>query len=73
MKTLQDKLKLVPSPIREMIEEAIATTPTIKYRNIELYLDFWFHDNTVFIDPSFWSAVYLDLEYHAEQFNKKKK
>lgn len=70
MKTLQEKLKLVPSPIREMIKQA-----TYKRGKKPFYLwqSFDWNNNKVLNDQNFWSGVDDEIEYHAEQFNKKKK
>lgn len=71
MKTLKEKLNLVPSPIREMIEDEIRECPSgVDPKECDmLYESFRF--NLEYFD--FWDAVHLDLEHHVEQYNKKRK
>lgn len=57
--SLQQKLKKVPSPIKEMIEEA-AEEP-IKECDILSESFKWF-DNKVFKDIDFWEAVHCEIE-----------
>lgn len=73
MKTLKEKLKLVPSPIREMIDKAIKNCKWDQSELNMLWESFNWFKNNVFDDPDFWDAVHKDLEHHVEQYNKRRK
>lgn len=70
MNILKQKLKLVPSPIKEMIEESIKYSEWDQSKLCNLCESFSWINNGVFNDPDFWGAIDDEIEYHAEMFNK---
>ena len=73
---MQQKLKLVPRPIIDMMKYKLKRSNWTIKDKIEWSANYfiWFFidkDKNNECNIDFWHSVYLDLEYHAEQFNKK--
>ena len=62
MKTLKQKLKLVPSPIIDMIKKSIKYSAWDQSKLCNLWESFSWINNGVFNDPDFWEAVHCEIE-----------